>query len=204
VEQGPTRRTVGDGPSAPIYRAFETVGTGFYRALRARQPAAYTKPVLLVYWYDLGKRTFLRLASAIAPRRARTPATYRSGSVTSVDVDRIKQHYEGETSQQVISSVRLSATTDAVRMREIVATLDRLHGSAVNDSTYCGGPDPDPLYTGNRITYRFVVHTTDGDLTYEWALISCLQLDVIRAAEPVNVPLDPGDLNDEVTKILAA
>jgi hypothetical protein len=195
---------VGDGPTAPIYRAFRTGGTGTYRAFRARQPAAYTKPVLIVDWYDLGPRTFLRFASAIAPRRARTPATYPSGSVTSVDVDRIKQHYAGETSQQVLSSVRLRSTTDAVRMREIVAALDRLHGSAINDSTYCGGPDFDPEYTGNRMTHRFVVHTTHGELSYEWPLTTtCPQLDVIRAGRPINVPLDPGNLNASVTKILA-
>jgi hypothetical protein len=178
-------------------------GNGSYRALRARQQAAYTKPVLLVDWYGLGPRTVIRFASAIAPRRARTPATYPSGSVTWVDVDRIKQHYEGETSQQVLSSVRLSSTADAVRMREIVAALDRLHGSAVNDSTYCGGPDPDPEYTGNRMTYRFVVHTTRGDLTYQWVLRSCSELDIIRAAQPINVPLDPGNLYTTVTRFLS-
>jgi hypothetical protein len=181
-----------------------STGNGSYRALRARQPAAYTKPVLLVDWYGLGARTVIRFASAIAPRRARTPATYPSGSVTSVDIDRIKQHYAGETSQQVLSNVRLSSTTDAVRMREIIAALDRLHGSAINDSAYCGGRDFDPLLTNNRMTYRFVVHTTQGDLTYEWTLTStCLQLDVSRAGQQINVPLDPGNLYDTVTKILA-
>jgi hypothetical protein len=197
-------------PPGMSSRPFGDVGIGdiggahTYRAVRARQPAAYTRPVLGVDWYDLGARTFLRFASAIAPRRARTPATYPSGSVTSVDIERIKQHYAGETSQQVLSSVRLSSTTDGVRMREVVAALDRLHGSAINDSPYCGGPDFDPLYTNNRMTYRFLVHTTQGDLTYEWTLTStCLQLDVIRDAQPINVHLDPGNLYVTVAKILA-
>jgi hypothetical protein len=52
-------------------------------------------------------------------------------------------------------------------------------------------------------TYRFVFHTPDGDLTYQWADPCDPQIDVTRAGKPFGPSLYPGDLYDTVTTILA-
>jgi hypothetical protein len=171
-----------------------------YRAVRARDPAVYTRPVLLVEWHDLGPRTVIRFDSALASRRARTPATYPSAPVTSIDVDRVKQSFIGGGSQQVLSTVRLSLATDPDRLHQVVAALGALYGSPLHDdSAHCPSlDDAKPSFT-----FRFVLHTANGDLIYDYAFLSCLQIVIAWDGMPIGVTLDPGDLYNTVTKILA-
>jgi hypothetical protein len=173
------------------------VRTFDYQTVHPRDPAAYTSPSLLVEWFDVGPSTAIRFDVMLASRRARPQATLLTGGVASVDIDRIRNHLEGAGSSTVLSTVRLSAESEPAVLGQVVAALNGLYGDAVSNSMHSC------LFQSETTTYRFVFHIAAGDVTYQWANPCDPQIDVTRAGKSFGPSLDPGDLYDRVTTILA-
>lgn len=173
------------------------VRTYDYTTPHPQEPAAYTGPSLLVQWYDTGATTAIRFDAVLASRRARTPATYLTGTVTSVDIDRTVENHTGRGNTRTLPTVRLSANNDPGGLDRLVATLNGLYGAVVSTSLHSC---PAQLET---TTYRFNFHTKRGDVTYQWINGCDPEIEVTRSGKPISPPLDPGDLHDTVTEILA-
>jgi hypothetical protein len=173
------------------------VRTYDYKTVHPRDPAAYTNPSLLVQWYDVGPSTAIRFDAVLASRRARPPATLLTSDVTSVDIDRIRQRLSESGSTRVLTTFHLSAASDPAVLDQVVATLNGLYGDVVSNTMHTCLPLSDTT------TYRFVFHTADGGMTFQWADPCDPQIDVTRDGKPFGPSLYPGDLYDRVTAILA-
>ncbi len=172
------------------------VRTYDYATPQPREPAAYTGPSLLVQWYATGRATVVRFDVVLASRRARTPSTYLTGPVTSVDIDRTVENHTGRGSAQTLPTVRLSADRDADRLSRLVRAFNGLYGAVVSTSLHSC---PDQTET---TTYTFVFHTGQGDVTYRWVDGCDPEITVARAGKPIGPHLDPGRLHDTLTRIL--
>lgn len=169
-----------------------------YTTPQPRDPAAYTGPSLLVQWYDLGSRTAIRFDVMLASRHARTPATYLTGTVTSVDIGRTVEKHTGTQTTRTLPTVRLSADEDAGRVARLVDGFNGLYGAVVSTTLHSCPPQT------RTTTYRFTFHTTDGEVSYRWIANGCdPEFEVMRDGRRVGPNLDPGDLEDTVAKVLA-
>jgi hypothetical protein len=100
----------------------------------------------------------------------------------------------------VVSTVRFTAQADPDALHKVVAALDGLYGPPLaNTESSCSFFMQD--------FYRFIVHAASGDLTYEWGGSGsgggCIGIVALRDGQPVGDGMDPGDLYQVVTAILA-
>jgi hypothetical protein len=177
-----------------------TVGFVDFETRHPRRPEAYNGPVLMVQWKVIGQRTVIRYAAVLASRGVRDPASFVPGDVTSVDVEHLRNASGAANATRVVSTLRFTAKADPVAFHQVVAALDGLYGPPLaNTDSSCGFFMQD--------FFRFIVHAATGDLTYEWGGSGsggdCAGIVALRDGKPVGDGLDPGDLYQSVTKILA-
>jgi hypothetical protein len=151
---------------------------------------AYRGPWLLVDVADVGGTTTVKFDVVVVARWARTAATYLDGTVTSVDVERTLERTSGKVRTQSLSPVHLTAEDDAAAIDRLVAGFNALSGTVINKTMHSC------MAFEDGTSYRFVFHTSQGDVVYLWPSLldspDCdPRIEVVRDNRPVLPPLDP-------------
>lgn len=152
-----------------------------YQATSA--PAAYIRPLLLVQWKDLGAMTVVRFDTYLAARDVRGPATFVTGTVSSVEVSRIS---DGQGMSVDAPPDARSTVSDA----DTLGTLkDLVNGSEASIDPPFDSTCPPP----SSVTYGVTFHTSSGTVSFSFRPGCWDQIQVSRDGQPITPTLDPGD-----------
>lgn len=112
-------------------------------------------------------------------------------------INRTRENHTGHGSPQTLPTIRLRADNDRDRLDLLVAAFNGLYGAVADTVSSC------PVRS-QATTYRITFHTERGEVTYQWTDTYCdAQIEVTRDGTSISPDLDPSNLQDILTKVLA-